>query len=321
MNRKYPARRKKRKVPAATVALYIGMVVIILGLVAVVFIVTYNTLGGGNDSKSADGASSSSGFILPNDESVSSVQSENSVPESSSETEFSSSSQSSSSSSKQSSSSKTQSSSKAESHSSTPQSSSSSDGDGQTLPTNYNKEFFEDDLFIGDSIFTGLYLYSYIDKANVAAKVGYTPNGALTTAFDEKNLSAVDYAKQRQPKRIFILIGSNAIGNGLDSLKNSYSNLLSTLISELPDTTICCISLTPTARVTDYTNIKNSDIVAMNDYLKQQCKALGLGFYDLYSSVSDSQGYFLTEYAEVDGMHFKPITYKVLLSALQKKYS
>ena len=59
----------------------------------------------------------------------------------------------------------------------------------------------------------------------------------------------------------------------------------------------------------------------MNEYIEQQCKALGVDYFDLYSQISDDEGYFLTDYAEVDGMHFKPSTYKLLLAELQKKYS
>lgn len=186
----------------------------------------------------------------------------------------------------------------------------------------FSKEFFKDDLFIGDSIFTGLYLYNYLDMENVAAKVGYTPYGALNSAFDDKGITALDYAKQRSPKRVFILLGSNALNSSeMSALKNSYSNLLTTFKSEFPSATICCISITPVARETSYPNVKNADVAAMNDYIQKQCKALGLDYYDFYSVISDEDGYFLTEYAENDGMHFKGSTYKVLLSALQKKYS
>lgn len=304
---KYNKRRKskRRKVPAATVALYIGMVFVILGICAVVFFVSFNALNSNNNS--SGGSSGSSGFILPSDESSSLVEQSSSSSSSTDESSSSSSEQSSSS--------------KPESSSSSTNSGSSEPGTNE--PMNFSKEFFKDDLFIGDSIFTGLYLYGHLEQENVAAKVGYTPYGAMNSPFDARGISALAYAKQRAPKRIFIMLGANAMSSAteMDALKNSYSNMLTTLKSELPDAQICCISITPVARKTDYPNIKNSNVIAMNDYIQQQCKALNMGYYDFCSVVSDEEGYFLTKYAEVDGMHFKGSTYKVLLSALQKKYS
>ncbi len=312
MKKSRRSKYKRTKVPASTVALYIGAAVLILGICAVVFFISFNVMNNNStsDSSSAGGSqmssqSSTGGFILPPD-----VQSSSSVVQSS---------QSSSSSETQSSSSVEQSSS-SQTQSSTPQSSSSSQGN--TVPTSFDKEFFKDDLFIGDSIFTGLYLYNHLDQKNVAAKVGYTPYGVINSAFDARGMTAADYAEQLSPKRIFILIGSNGLSSsGIGALKNSYGEMIKVLKERVPQAKICCISLTPVARETDYPNIHNSDVREMNDFIKQQCAEQGCDFYNFYSSITDSEGYFLKEYAEVDGLHFKSNTYKMLLSALQKKYS
>ena len=69
----------------------------------------------------------------------------------------------------------------------------------------YDRSFFADDLFIGDSITTGLYLYNKLDMKNVAASVGYTPYKAYTEAvdlYDGTAATALDYAERLQPKRI-----------------------------------------------------------------------------------------------------------------------
>lgn len=308
MKKRRRSKYKSTKVPASTVALYIGAAVLILGICAVVFFIGFNIMNNNSASSSSSpqisSQSSTGGFILPPD-----VQSGSSVAQSSQ----SSSSPETQSSMSQSSSSETQ--------SSTPTPSSSS-SQGNTLPTSFDKEFFKNDLFIGDSIFTGLYLYNHIDQNNVAAKVGYTPNGVINSAFDARGLSAADYAVQLSPKHIYILIGSNGLSSsGLSALKNSYSEMIKALKEKVPDSEICCISLTPVARETDYPNIHNSDVREMNDFIKQQCAEQGCDFYNFYSDVTDSEGYFLKQYAEVDGLHFKSNTYKVLLSALQKKYS
>lgn len=197
----------------------------------------------------------------------------------------------------------------------------SSNGSSTILSQNFDKEFFADDLFIGDSISTGLHLYSYLDISNVAAAVGLTPYGAQTKILDDKGMTAVEYAKQMQPKRVFIMLGSNALSGGSQNLGESYRELVSAIIGSCPDSEICCISITPTARKTDYTNVDNAQVREVNKIIKSMCSELGLEYCDFYSMISDEDGYFLDEYAEVDGIHFMGKTYAVLLSALEKQMS
>lgn len=71
-----------------------------------------------------------------------------------------------------------------------------------SLSEDYDKTFFADDLFIGDSISTGFSLYGVLDPKNVAAAVGYTPYKALNNAIDLGNGvtdTAYNYAVTMQP--------------------------------------------------------------------------------------------------------------------------
>lgn len=189
----------------------------------------------------------------------------------------------------------------------------------------FDAEFFKDDLFIGDSIFTGLYLYSYIDRKNVAAAVGYTAYGAQVNAFDEDfySGSAADYAKDKQPKRIIIMLGSNGLSNqtDFDDFENGYRGLLNTLKKDCPDSKICVISVPPiteNSSMASYSGITNTIIDTANVRIKSLCSDLGLLYYDLNSVLKDENGNFSEKYTEVDGMHFLGTTYPVLLSGIQK---
>lgn len=294
-NKKY----KKPSIPKAIVVIYVLMIIVLLGICAGVFIYLFNDLNG-DKNKSSDSESSSASIV----ESSSSKgeKTASATSESRSESiDFT-----------------TDSSSK-DSVSTDEPSSSTTFVPTDTPSESFDKEFFSNDLFIGDSIFTGLYLYSYLDEKNVAAAVGYTPYGAVSKAIDDKGMSALDYAKQEQPKRIFIMLGSNAMSGGDHSgLDESYRELVSRLMGACPNAEICCISITPTARYNDYPNISNSEVREVNKVIKSLCSELGLKYCDLYSLISDSEGYFRDEYAEVDGMHFLGKTYAVLLSELQR---
>lgn len=308
-------RRKKQQVPGAVIMIYVLMILLILSICALVFVITLNSTGweGSNPGEtesmevsisSDSGTGSSSDSSNNSDENSSGVTSdESSVPETSSTTE-----------------------SEPQSQPDNSTSSNSTSGSGTTLPTNYNAEFFKDDLFIGDSIFTGLSGYGFIDQSQVAAAIGYTPYRAMHSTFSKTySGSATDYAAEKKPKRIFIMLGSNVMGAGtnFDVIVTQYETMLQSLKQNCPDSEICVISIPPVtvdSSLAASSKISNSDIKSVNEKLKKMASRVGVGYLDLNSMLSDDSGYFMKQYAEKDGLHFVGITYRVLLSALQTKY-
>lgn len=195
-----------------------------------------------------------------------------------------------------------------------------------SITGSYDKEFFANDLFIGDSISTGLYLYYKLEPENVAASVGNTPYKAYTTAidmFDGSSVTPVEYAEKRQPKRIFIMLGSNGMASSWDieSQESSYRTLIEKLQGVCPNSDIGVISIPPVTADTSYTTIKNPDVVSFNEYLRTMCADMGIRYFDLHSLLTDGSGCFSKAYAEADGMHFKGTTYDVMLTFLQNELS
>lgn len=193
------------------------------------------------------------------------------------------------------------------------------------LTIDYDEDFFKNDLFIGDSIFTGLYLYSYIERENVAAVGGYTPYRALNSAFDEEFYigSAADCAKERQPEHIIIMLGSNGLTpqTDLEEYGNDYRDLLTALQTYCPNSKICVVSVPPiTANSTmaSYSGINNPLIDELNKVIFALCDDLEVAYCDLNSVLKDDNGYFNEDYVYDDGMHFVGKTYPVLLSRVQK---
>ncbi len=210
----------------------------------------------------------------------------------------------------------------AESTTSEPEESTSSEPESSGLSESYDKEFFADDLFIGDSITTGLSLYGALPTKNVAAAVGYTPYKAYNTEIDLPDGTtgtAFDYAVKMQPKRIFLMLGSNGITTA-SAMEDSYRTLLNKLAKKCPDSKVYLLAVTP---VTDdstqatYAGITNTMITDFNKFVKSLADEKGLTYIDMYSLLSDDNGYFLHDYAEKDGLHFKGVTYKVMLSYIE----
>lgn len=192
-----------------------------------------------------------------------------------------------------------------------------------SLSEDYNKTLFADDLFIGDSITTGFSLYGVLNPKNVAAAVGYTPYKALNNSIDLGNGvtdTAYNYAVSMQPKRIFIMLGSNGI-TAANSMEESYRTLVEKLQTNCPDSAVYILSVTPVtsdSTTAASAGIDNSMIKSFNKYLKQLASEKGVTYVDLYTLLSDDNGYFLHEYAENDGLHFKGATYKVVLKYIEE---
>ncbi len=197
--------------------------------------------------------------------------------------------------------------------------------DNSTVPAvetdEYDEAFFENDLFIGDSIYTGLTGYEFLPDKNVFAKMGLTPESGRSEENGKVDgVTAVAKAKKMKPKRIFIMLGTN----GLAYLGNTYmTEQMKLFIEDLkeasPESYIYVVAIPPVTK--EHASQGKQPIVMVNGYnklLRSMCEPIGVVFLDLCSKLQDSSGYFDANYAEADGLHFKPAAYKRMLSFFQK---
>ena len=182
----------------------------------------------------------------------------------------------------------------------------------------YDESFFANDYFIGDSIYTGLINYGYFPESQVFAQVGLNPDSALTK--EEGGYTAVSKAEEMQPKRIFIMLGSN----GLAYLGNTHmADQMKVLVEQLrevcPDSYIYVVSIPPVTKEHDAEGQETMVMVnGYNKLLKSMCEEAGVVYLDLCSKLQDSTGYFSEAYAEADGLHFLGTAYKRMLSFFQR---
>lgn len=182
----------------------------------------------------------------------------------------------------------------------------------------YEEAFFENDLFIGDSIGTGLVNYGYLSSNQVFAQIGLNPESARTKEYG--GYTAVSRAKELQPKRIYVMLGSN----GLAYMGNTYmTEQMKLLVEELkencPESYIYVISIPPVTKVHDSEGQETMVMVnGYNKLLKDMCDENAVVYLDLCSQLQDTTGYFSEKYAEADGLHFLGTAYKKMLSFLQK---
>ena len=174
-------------------------------------------------------------------------------------------------------------------------------------------------MFIGDSIYTGLVAYEYFPKSQVFAQVGLNPESVLSKTDDDGN-TAVTKAEAMQPKRIFIMLGSNGLAfMGNTHMAEKMKELVHQLREVCPDTYIYVVSIPPVTKAHDAEGQETMVMVnGYNKLLKSMCEEEGIVYLDLCSKLQDSSGYFSADYAEADGLHFLGTAYKRMLSFFQK---
>lgn len=187
-----------------------------------------------------------------------------------------------------------------------------------TPVTSYDRGFFDNDLFIGDSISTGLYLYGFLDKSNVFAEVGLNPESAVYHQID--GVTCVSKTAAMQPRNIYIMLGTN----GLAYFDGAYmANKLVELIAELeiacPTANIYVITIPPVTAAHEAEGQETMEMVkAYNTRLKEICSLGGYGCIDLCALLQDENGYLAARYAEADGLHFLGDAYIAMLSYVEQ---
>ena len=188
-----------------------------------------------------------------------------------------------------------------------------------TAPTDFDTSFFDDALFIGDSITTGLYLYGYLDPSLVYAKLGLAPSTALDSEIDGETIDSK--ISKNNPTKIYIMLGTNSVGYADGNYLAECMGELVQHISKVSKAKVYVLSIPPVTYYAeaDYDNaLTTSAINEYNSALESVISGTKAKFLDLHSVLTAPDGYYYEEYHEMDGIHFMGSTYQVMLSFLEK---
>ncbi len=191
----------------------------------------------------------------------------------------------------------------------------------ETAPV--DDSYFDDAVFVGDSLMSGFGSYGVVSMENVFADVGInldtimtkacisTPNGASTIP---------DALALKQPAKIYIMLGSNGIAwISPEQLAQKYSDFLDVVLAQNENAEIYIASIPPVtaAKQAEDARYDNSAIDAYNQYLLELAEEKGVYFVDVHAFLSDESGTLSAEYAEKDGMHLKKAGYDALFDYLK----
>ena len=176
----------------------------------------------------------------------------------------------------------------------------------------FNQIFFSNTVFIGDSVTQGIDDYAMLKNAKVVAKNGQT-------LVDANKLS--EKVKGMNPKKIFILLGSNDLLNNISTgqFVFYYENLIKLLISDSPNAKIYIQSILPVEEFIDKQRplLSNSRIDKFNKALKDMKKGSNVEFLNIASVYKNYKGSMYDGYTS-EGIHIKFDYYNIWFNYLEE---
>lgn len=131
-------------------------------------------------------------------------------------------------------------------------------------------------------------------------------------------LERLDEVTGSNPSKIFIMIGTNDLSNGksVEYIADNYRKIIERIRQSTPGTRIYIQSVLPTDDAVHYTR-RNTDIIRINDLLKQIAAENGLAYIDLFDIFKLGNNKLNPAYS-IDGLHLNGKGYLVWKNAIIK---
>lgn len=192
--------------------------------------------------------------------------------------------------------------------------------------------WFDDAVFLGDSVTLKLSYYCDDNTAAVgeaqffcAGSLGYTNalwdidrSDAVHPTYKGTTYLSSDCAVVTGASKVFVMLGMNDVGlYGVDGALESATTLLNDITAKSPDAAIYVQSVTPIMEDGQGSSWNNETIRAFNTVLKKLCQEKGYGYLDVYSVMANENGDLRTEYCSDPpstggmGIHFTDEACKV----------
>ncbi|MDE5577559.1 MAG: hypothetical protein K2J11_09250 [Oscillospiraceae bacterium] len=183
----------------------------------------------------------------------------------------------------------------------------------------WNKEFMEDTIFVGDSVCRALYVYNdLLTTKQVAATGGAAARNIYDYTFKMENneFTLREAAEHYKPKVFFLWMGINDINmTERDVYANNLKAIAEDMLSISPESKVVILSMSPTSDYHEWN--ANERIRDYNAAAKEMCEAIEgeeIYYLDIQDILSDEEGYLLPECDSGDGMHLSQMAYTRLLS-------
>ena len=177
--------------------------------------------------------------------------------------------------------------------------------------------YFDDAMFVGDSITSGISLYSVMSGATVVASTGINPTTILTKpAIRDKEgelHTILETMSAYSPAKIYIMLGANGVGwLSQEQFLSYYGGFVDAVAAQHPKAQIFIQSILPVTMEKSLSEngiYANGKIDRYNRALMEYCKKKGLPFVNVAEALKGADGALPAD-ASSDGMHFGPSYYE-----------
>ena len=175
-----------------------------------------------------------------------------------------------------------------------------------------DSSFFDDAVFVGDSISLKLSYYAgssgELGKAKFLVRgsygVGNEVTGAFYLTYQGQEMKLTDALAQIGAKKLFIMLGMNDIGlYGIDGTIANWGTMLSSIREKNPDIQIFIQSMTPVWTGGEKGSLKNPNVDSYNVKLKAFAQSNGCKFIDVAPYMKDSTGGLATRFCSDNYVH------------------
>lgn len=184
-----------------------------------------------------------------------------------------------------------------------------------------DESYFDDAIFIGDSLTDGLAAYELLPREQVLADTGINPQTILTRECigeEGAEQTVVEAAADLDPAKIYIMLGSNGVAFlNFDDIIGWYGELIDALQADHPDAEIYVQSILPVTadKHLEQELLTNERITELNGMIAEMAAEKGCFYLNVSEAVADENG-CLPDDLSADGMHFGVSTYRVWLDYL-----
>lgn len=177
-------------------------------------------------------------------------------------------------------------------------------------------EYFDDAIFVGDSLTEGIKHYDVMSNTTVLAGTGVNLDSIYTkqvikTGDGDAKISIMDAVAAAKPGKIYLMMGANSLDYQEEDFLRGYGRIVDSLQQMHPDAVIYVQSIMPVTKAyaDSRPNFSNERIDRLNLQLSQMAKEKGVYFVNTAESVKNGEGALPAE-ASSDGIHFGTTYYR-----------
>ncbi len=179
--------------------------------------------------------------------------------------------------------------------------------------------YFDDALFVGDSLADGFNVYrnqieipnsSFVTAKSTSPK-SYLDGGYITftdgLTKEQERFVGFEGIASKNAGKIYITMGTNALHSSItdDEFMATYSQFIDELRAYLPETQIYITSVLPVALsdLNSYPGLAPERVQIINERIAQMCYEKDLAYLNIYDVLTDDAGYLRADIAQKDGIH------------------